>query len=146
MATTYTDDPVYGGTAAQKRDAVRFLAQDHRASQMKVSDAEVAFLIAEEANVYMAAAACAEKVAGRSGNISSKSVGDLSISYGAEHYTTLAKTLRQRGMGYQLPILRGASISGKEILEEDSDAVQPSFARDMLQGTGLTDSTRPRLV
>lgn len=141
MAWTYTDDPVVDGSAAQKRDAVRFLAQENQTTNQRVSDAEIAFLIATEANVFTAAARCAELVANRMGPVGSKSVGDLSITYTRRDYLDLAKALRMRGSAHQLPIVGGISKADKIVLDENDDWVPPKFRRDMQVNLDTTGTT-----
>lgn len=144
MPTTYTysNDPVVGGTAAQKRDAVRFLAQDNQAnssSAYKSTDEEIAFLIATEANVYMAAGRLCQLLANRGGPLSMKKVGDLTLEFGSrEDYLQLAQLLMARGMTYQIPSVGGISISGKDALTDDADWLQPLFARKMQENPGTT--------
>ena len=147
MAYTYSDDPVISGTASQKRDAVRFLAQDNQAnasSAYKATDAEIAFLIASEANVFMAAGRLCQILANRPGPISMKKVGDLTIEFGSrEDYLQLAQMLFARGMTYQIPTIGGVSRSDKELLSEDTDWLQPLFARKMQQNPGGSTAIEP---
>lgn len=124
MATyTYDGDPDGTGSAAQQRDAVRFLAQDTVAT-MRVSDEEIAWLISTEPNVYIAAAMVAEliaqKLAGGIG-VTSKKVEDFELSYSTSDYLALAKSLRARGAGHQLPYCGGISLAEKAAVEADTD-------------------------
>jgi hypothetical protein len=89
MAFTYSDNPSSTGTAAQKRDAVRFLIQDTDTTNGKVTDAQIAWALGEEPNVYGAAARCCEALANKHGNISSRSVGDSSGLAGASGAITV---------------------------------------------------------
>lgn len=107
--------------ASSDRDAVRFLTQDTTDGAMRLSDQEIAFLLSSEANVYMAAARAAEMLSQRS--VTSKSIGELSLSYSAEGYDKLASILRSRGRTHQTFSVGGLSISGKAVLESDTDAV-----------------------
>jgi hypothetical protein len=147
MAYTYSDDPVVGGTAAQKRDAVRFLCQDNQAnasSAYKLTDAEIAFLIANEANVYMAAGMACDIIANRGGALSSKKVGDLELQWGSrEDYVALGQKLKARGMTYQLPTIGGISYDDKETLTNDTDWIKPLFARRMQENPGTTTAQAP---
>jgi len=132
MPWTYGGDPQAGGTAAQQRDAVRFLAQVNDSAAKPGSailDAEIAFVLAEEPNVYCAAARIAEVAAGRTGGVQSKSIGGLAITYGAQHYQDLAAALRRRGSAYQLPSAGGLSVSEKDAVAADQDLVRPGFMR-----------------
>lgn len=141
MAWTYGDDPVLDGNESQQRDAVRFLAQENQTATQRVSDKEIDFLIANEANLFMAAARCAELVANRMGPVSSKSVGDLSIAYSRSDYLALSKSLSLRGRSHQLPIVGGITKSDKSVLIGDTDWMPPKFKRDMMQNTDSIGTT-----
>lgn len=146
MAWTYGDDPVISSTAtaAQKRDAVRFLAQENQTATQRVSDAEVAFLIAQEANVWKAAARCAELVANRMGAVASRTVDRLTITYGRQDYLNLAKSLRARGRSNEVPFVGGISVSEKDLLPADSDWPPPWFGRATHEDQGGTTGTITR--
>jgi hypothetical protein len=90
---TYSGDP-----SSSSKDAVRFLAQatgEDKATGF-VSDEEIAWLLTQEPNVYLAAALVADRVSSYFGSQRSKTVGPLTIS-GADqsrNYALLANTLR----------------------------------------------------
>jgi len=137
MPYTYSDNPVSSGTAAQQRDAVRFLIQDTDVTNGKVTDAQIAFALTEEPNVYGAAARCCEALASNKANISSRSVGDTSIAYDHAAYATLAKTLRLKSRsGFELPFAGGISQSDKDTTESSSDRTKPDFFRGMFEKVG----------
>jgi len=138
MPYTYNDDPVAAGTASQKRDAVRALAQDNQASRMRVSDAEIAFLLTQESNIYTAAARCAEMVAGHIGNVTSRRVGDTSISYGPGYYTDLARTLRQRGQTYASPYAGALTNTDKTTTTSDTDRTDADMTRGMFENPTIS--------
>lgn len=150
MAWTYTNDPVLTGSAAQQRDAVRFLAQENDTLKQRVSDEEIAFALANEANPYMAAAMVAESVATRlSGNATTKTVGATTITRDAGYYRQLASELRARGSSHQMPYVGGISVADKQALEENTDAVAPMFRRNLMDipgspvpSWGITESDR----
>lgn len=129
MATTYNDDPKSDGSVAQRRDAVRFLARDNVSGQMAVSDAEIAFCLSEEANVYRAAARIARMKASK--GVTRKKTGDLELAYDPAEWSKLADELERRGSGHQVPYVGGASQADKEIDRQDSDAAQPAFYRGL---------------
>jgi hypothetical protein len=126
----------YSSSLATDRDRVRFLLQDTDTTRQLVQDEEITWVLTQEVNVYMAAAAIADSMAAKARGVSSKSVGDFSLSFTKEHWEGLAARLRRRGAGYQLPTVQGASISGKEALADDTDAVQPVFTRAMQENNG----------
>lgn len=125
MTWTYTQ--VFDATAIGVRNKVRLLAQENVTTRQRVTDEEIDFVVAEEQNAYMAAARVAELVVGRIGPVTSKRVGSLSVSYGAEFYTKLAASLRARGSAYQVPTAGGLSKSERLAAEQDADRVAESF-------------------
>lgn len=149
MAYTYANDPAVGdaATAAQKRDAVRFLTQDNQAnasSAYKATDEEIAFLIASEANEFMAAGRLCQILANRPGPMSMKKVGDLTIEFGSrKDYLQLAQMLFARGSNYQVPTIGGISRTDKETLTDDTDWLRPLFSRKMQQNPSATTETEP---
>lgn len=126
----------YSSSLATDRDRVRFLIQDTETTRQLVQDEEITWILTQEENVYTAGAAIADSLAAKARGVSSKSVGDFSLSFTKEHWEGLAERLRRRGAGYQLPTAQGLSVSGKETLTEDTDAVQPSFTRTMQENNG----------
>lgn len=143
MAWTYGGDPVIDGNAAQKRDAVRFLAQENNSSRQRVSDAEIAFLIKNEATVYMAAAACADLVAVRIGTAIRKTVGETTIESSPGHYQALATSLRKMRATHQIPSVGGLSKVDKATQTDDDDAVQPQFYRGLHDVSDTIAQTPP---
>lgn len=135
MAKTY--DPAQLATSQVYQ--VRFLIGDTLVgtppagpvNRLVLDDAEIAWLLTREANVYMAAAAAAETIvqvinAGSTGNglVTRKRVGQTDISYAngktAEDYSALAKQLRARS-GHQIGFAGGISASDKLTREQDTD-------------------------
>ena len=90
---TYSGDP-----STSPKDAVRFLAQatGETVATGFVSDEEIAWLLTQEPNVYLAAALVADRVSSYYGAQRSKTVGPLTISGmdQARNYAQLAATLR----------------------------------------------------
>ena len=127
MAWTYGNDP-----SSSTRDAVRFLVQDIDTNRQLVSDEEIAFALAEHTNTYFAAALVADSLALAKGNIATKRVGDLSITYDPSFYGRLAKMLRRQGaLRTGVPYAGGISVADKETNEADTDRVQPMFTREL---------------
>jgi hypothetical protein len=135
MSFSYSGDP-----SASDLDAVRFLIQDTTTPGEFLQDEEITWLLTQEVNIYTSAAAGALLLAGRSHNVKTKKVGDLSITFGSEMWTALAEWLRGRGYGYRIPTAGGISISDKRTIEQDDDAVAPDFFR------GLHRDPRARTV
>jgi len=94
-AYTYSDDP-----ASSPKDTVRFLAKATGETKEDgfVTDEEIAWILQEEPNVYMAAARVAENIASIFGSKQNKTVGPLSIDYRnqSSSYSDLAAKLRSQ--------------------------------------------------
>lgn len=132
---SYSGDP-----QSSLKDAVRFFVQDTVEQDQQISDEEVEFLLADEnQNTMRAAARAAEVIAAMYARQVDKSVGGLSLSAGRrqEKYERLAQKLWSRantvGTSLPFPYAGGVSQSDKDIAEEDSDRVQPAFTRDMME-------------
>lgn len=140
MAYTYTDDPVSSGTAAQKRDAVRFLIQDTDTTAGKVTDAQIAFALVDEANAYAAAALCCESLVALAGSVKSRSIDDTSVTYDVGFYQALAVQLRRKARAkYEGPFCGGISADDKDTTSSDSDYIAPDFKRGMFAYPGTGD-------
>lgn len=141
MAFTYSGDP-----SASPKDALRFLVGDTDTAEQFLSDEEIAWILLETStdpatrNIYFAAAAAAEQIAGRfarevdfSGDQATTSLGDLQ-----DKFISLATILRTRGreMAKQppLPYAGGTSYTDIARHENDIDAVKPYI------GTGMHDN------
>jgi hypothetical protein len=106
---------------------VRFLVQDTKYTRQLLQDDEIYWMITQEANVFMAAAACCDSLVASAGNIKSKKISEFFISYDIVFYTKLAGMLRARGAGHQVPYAGGISISDKEAQQANSDWVSPTI-------------------
>ena len=96
----------YNATLATDKDWVRFLVGDRNVSEAILEDEEIAALLVEEPNKYLAAARAAEAVYSRTGGIVEKQVGDLQVKYASsssQAYRDHIKALRERGALVLLP-------------------------------------------
>lgn len=134
MTWTYTDP------TANDRDEVRFLIGDTDTSDQQLSDEEIAYFTSTYSDNILAAAYAAEALASKYGRRTDIGMGKLRVSYGAlkAHYAELAASLFSRCRATVL--VGGISISEKETLCEDTDAVQGSFRRGMHDNPGDSDS------
>jgi len=131
---TYTGSPSNESTQGRV-DAVRFLAGLTSSSGgIVVQDEEIAFLLEQQGGVYSAAAAASEQVSVRYGGLAtSKTVGDLSITYGDRsiEFKSRAASLRlsaaMRGGVYA----GGISVADKAQQWAGGDRVRPEFRLDM---------------
>lgn len=95
MGYTYSGDP-----GASPKDAVRYLARATGTDKATgfTSDEEIAWILKQEPNIYLAAAQVAEGISSFYGSQKTKTVGPLTIS-GREQalsYADLARNLRRR--------------------------------------------------
>ena len=137
MTWTYSGNP-----ASSDRDKVRFLVFDTDTNEQLLSDEEIAWLLTEQTNVYLAAANAAEAIAAKFAKDITRSAVGLSATVGnrAAFYLDLADKLRdqvgttnQRGEIF----VGGLTISGKAALDSDSDAVQPAFKIGQFDWNGV---------
>ncbi len=140
MAFTYSGDPL-----ASPRDEVRFLLGDTSASQAKLQDAEVDFLLAHwENDTYAAAAAAADLISNNAAPYYDFATdgGSTSIGQLQERYRQVARTLRQtRAQRSLAPFYVGGIDRGDvEAHEADVSVVHPDF------GTGMHDNRREGAV
>lgn len=123
---SYSNNP-----ASSSKDAVRFLIQDVNTSKQLVQDEEIEWAVDQEANIYMAAARVCRTLVLKAGGQKRKRISDFDISYDPTMYATLAGSLEARGAGHQLPYCGGISIGDKLAQQSDTDAVSPSFAKNL---------------
>lgn len=107
----------YDISLSTDKDWVRYLSGDRgtltgvgdNITGNSVSDEEIAAILDEELNKYYAAARVVDLIARLSGDVASKTVGNLSISYTSSPGATLAehaKKLRERGSELLLPKIK----------------------------------------
>jgi hypothetical protein len=128
---TYTGDP-----SVSNRDKVRFLIGDTLPADPHFQDEEIAYMLSEWGDVYDAARAAAEVLAGRYAHKAqtSKSVGDLSISEtyssASEAFRTLARDIfeqKKRKTGSDKPIVRVNANSLKNSSQRSYDERTTDF-------------------
>ncbi len=120
----------YNPTHAAARDWVRFRLGDTDSTDQLLADEEIDAAIATEGNRYLAAAICAEAIAGKYARDSDKRVGPLAISASqrAKTYITLAKRLRTEIATRVAPYCGGISQDDIQTVEDDTDRVPADFA------------------
>ena len=127
MTWTYSGNP-----ADSDRDRVRFLVFDTDVNEQLINDEEIAWLLSEQSNIYMAAANTAEAIAAKFAKDITRNAVGLSASVGnrAQFYLELADKLRAQMSTtnkHGEVFAGGLTISGKQALDDDPDAVQPAF-------------------
>lgn len=130
MSWSYSGNP-----ASSALDAVRFLLLDTDIQSQLLSNEEINYLLSvENDNIYEAAIRGAIQASAKFGRKGSKSVGDLSIEYGAQadFYQSLADRLRRERVlrgGSGAALFTANSKDDKRQRENDTDRVDPLFTR-----------------
>ena len=102
MAWTYTGDP-----NVSNRDKIRFLIGDTDTNDQLVNDEEIAWALSEAGSIYQAAHDLCTVIGSKFARMAtSKSVGDLSLSYAdrAEAYHRLASRMLHLADRRDVPI------------------------------------------
>jgi hypothetical protein len=125
VAWTYGDDP-----ANSPRDELRLFVGDTNTADQLLTDAEITYYLARHSDNALAAApgAC-EGIAAlysRQANTSNQGLS-VAASERSRAYLRLADELRDRTSAVAEVFVGGLTISGKEALADDSDAIQPAF-------------------
>lgn len=142
----YTDDP-----QNVPADQVRFFVGDTNTSNEELTDPQIAFLLAEEGDSALRAAARAAEIlaAKYSGIADEKQVGPLRLKFSERsgRYSALAKQLWARASASSTvgPYAGGISVVDKQTKEADSDRVKPSFKRGMMDYPAGTVGEEERL-
>jgi len=128
---TYTGDP-----NSSPKDAVRFYLGDTQELNPELWDEEIYFLLSEEGDVVIRAAARgASALVAKYAKVVDKRVDrlDLKSSDKFEHYKELATYLWGRvsstGLGVPMPYAGGISRTDKQSYVDDSDLTNPFFTR-----------------
>ena len=122
---------------------VRFLVQDTNSDRPLMSDEEIAYLLSNEGSVVGAAAEAATVIAthyGRQINRTAIGVTDEATAR-ATFYLTLAQKLKMKRNATLTVFAGGRTISGKEDLAADTDAIQPSFDTGMDDNPGIAQDS-----
>lgn len=147
MSWTYSGDP-----ASSSRDAARFLAGDTLTTDQLAQDAEFDWAILQQPNVYLAAALVLDALAARYARDVDKRIGSLSVSASQRAAAFRARAAELRAdpgaLGTAEVFVGGISQTGKQTLDSNTDAVQPSFRigqdddpRNMSERARRTDGT-----
>lgn len=126
MAWTYSGNP-----GSCQKDMVRFLISDTNTSRQLVQDEEIEWLITQEMNVYMAAAAACRSLIIKAGGVRRKRISDFDISYDVQFYSRTMADLTARGSSHQIPYAGGISVADKMAQQDNPDAVTPAFVKNL---------------
>ena len=119
------------------KDKVRLYIGDTDETNPQVADETIDATLVEYPDPLLAAAVISRSLAAQYGRQVTYRAGDVSENSSdlAKFYLDLAKELDPAGVTKAIPLasisVGGLSISEKETLDSNSDAVQPSFSRGM---------------
>ena len=119
------------------KDKVRLYIGDTDETNPQVADETIDATLVEYPDPMLAAAVISRSLAAQYGRQVTYRAGDVSENSSdlAKFYLDLAKELDPAGVTKAIPLasisIGGLSISEKETLDSNSDAVQPSFSRGM---------------
>lgn len=123
MAWTYSGDP-----ANSPRDEIRFLVGDTKETPQSLTDDEIAYLLSKNDGAIRRAAADAAEAMGAGYvelSVTSKKMGDLSLSYAYEttykRYYDLASKIRSGSGLSGMPIMRDWSANQFTVGLMDND-------------------------
>lgn len=112
---------------------VRLMIGDTDTNDQQLTDEEINYWVNNSGGVVWAAANAAESLAAEYARRVDKSIGpaSLQVSQRQKHYHDLAASLRAKAAVYSgiEPYVGGTVVSTKDELEDDTDRVEPSFAR-----------------
>lgn len=139
MTWTYNSSNV----ASSGRSWIRLRIGDTSSGNQLLQDEEIDALLSGEGNKYYAAALAAESLGASNANKVDKTVGKLRIALAkaSEHYFSLAERLRREADMRVAPFAGGISQDDKDTTEDDSDRVDPAFARGAFDNEGTLESS-----
>lgn len=138
MPWTYSGNP-----GSCDKDQVRFLISDTNIGRQLVQDEEIEWLLTQEMNVYMAAAAACRSLIIKAGGTRRKRISDFDISYDVSFYRTTMGELTARGSSYQIPYAGGISASDKMAQQSDVNAVTPAFVKNLDENAAAPQPATP---
>jgi hypothetical protein len=130
------------------RDEVRFLCGDTFIKDQLITDEEIAYGLSKFSSPSLAAALCLRSLAARASREVNTTVGEISQSASDRFkaYMALIDILDPYGItvgaiGLVIPSFGGLTHSGKDALDEDTDAVQPEFKRCQFDNPDIGSDT-----
>lgn len=124
-------------------DKVRVLCGDPPGDTQVLDDSMISFFLGEyNGNYYRAAADAAAAIAAYYAGQVDVRVGILSSSNSqktqqfAELATALRRRAEERATSSAVPFAGGISVAVKEVAEENTDRVEPSFTRELHEEDG----------
>lgn len=147
MTWTYSGNP-----ALSSSDQVRFELGDTDINDQQLQDEEIAYLLAQHIDPWIAAAGGCDALARKYSRQAQKTVGKISIAANqrAAAYRQRAQELRQQSFrtnGLPGIGMGGTSFSEKQAFGANPDTIQPNFSigMDDTTGTAQPQSENPLL-
>ncbi|KKM80685.1 hypothetical protein LCGC14_1337400 [marine sediment metagenome] len=134
---SYSGDP-----SKSDEDAVHFIIGDTDPKCPLVTDAEITWALSINGdNIYLAGLDVIDSAIVKFGRSPTFKVGDVSKNSSdiVKNLQIARGNIRRRASADAQPFFGGLSKSGKRTLEEDADAVQPSFRVGQDENPGTTD-------
>ena len=131
-------------TAAGMRDAVRLLMGDTDTSDQQLTDEAITFLLDQEGDdIYGAAITGIRMLIAKYARKVNSRVGHTMVfaSQKVSAYKSLLDTLEARRSSISEVFAGGITVSGKDALSLDTDAVQPSFGISQDDNPGQSTSS-----
>ncbi len=137
----------YSNALTTPKDQIRLLIGDTDTSDQQLQDEEIAFFYAENTDIYTSAAACVTQLlAAYARKATSKSVGDLSLSYASRisDLKTLQADLLARASrkAPAMPYAGGIRYSDEATDNGDDDVVKTRFDIGMHDNPGTSTVRR----
>jgi hypothetical protein len=132
MAFTWTGDP-----SASTIEKIRWEIHDIDSGTAKFQDAEIEYAYEIEGSILGAAARLCEVLQVRYSDASSRTMGPLRVDMSnmANLFANKAKDLRKKIMGKAQPYVGGYDVTKEETFEDDSNLIQPSFEKGMMDNS-----------
>lgn len=129
---TYSFDP-----SASLKDQVRFLIGDTDQNDPLLYDKEITWVLGQYNNSPMnAAIRCCETIAAKFSRMADEKAGPVSVTYSqkSKQYRDLRQELVSRlAVEDMAPYAGGISKSDKATVRDDSDRVEPTFEKHMME-------------
>jgi hypothetical protein len=132
MAFTWTGDP-----SASTIEQIRWEIRDIDSTNPKFQDAEITYAYDQEHSVLGAAARLCEQLQVRYADAGSRTMGPLKVDMTnlSRLFKEKAADLRRRCLLNIRPYAGGYSDAKEEVFEDDSDLIQPTFEKGMMDNT-----------
>lgn len=122
--------------STSEKDQIRLEVADTDINNQLLQDEEILQAISVEANFWGAAARCAEMISKlflRKADVRLGRVMMVTYTKMAEQWLLMAKALRIKSGGTNVPYIGGAYVSDKITIAADPNVVAPHFTKEMME-------------